>query len=273
MEVRSILVNIDIGNPGSPSLIYAVDLAQTFGAELIGLVADQPNLAYLGVDAGGAAVDFYAAEREVIERQFARAEAAFRAAAPASVKAQWCAYVATQTEALLRCAAAADLIVTPSRVTNAFGESQKVALGELVLGAGRPVLDVGATASKAKFDTVVIGWKDTREARRAVTDALPFLHRAKEVLALTVSEGDRAGEQETLADLAAWLAAHGITARTDILSDAGKLDDLLQTTALAEKADLLVTGAYGHTRMREWMFGGVTRATLETDALNRLLSN
>ena len=149
MEVRSILVNIDIGNPGSPSLIYAVDLAQTLGAELIGLVADQPNLAYLGVDAGGAAVEFYTAQREVIKRQFARAEAAFRAAAPASVKAQWCAYVATQTEALLGCAAAADLIVTPSRVTNAFGESQKVALGELVLGAGRPVLDVGATASKA----------------------------------------------------------------------------------------------------------------------------
>lgn len=273
MEIRSILVNIDIGKPNSPSLAYAIDLARSFNAELIGFAADQPNLAYLGIDSSGAAIEVYTAERQTVEAQITGAEIAFKAAVPSSIQQRWLAYIAPQTQALLDCAHLADIIVTPSTVTNALGDTQKVALGELALGAGRPILNVGAAATLAACDKVVIGWKNTREARRAVADALPFLQRAKDVLALTVSEGDEVAERKGLADLAAWLAGHGVTARTELLHDTGRLGDLLQVTAADQKADLLVSGAYGHTRMREWLFGGVTRGVLEANGLNRLLSN
>lgn len=273
MEIRSILVNVDLGNPASPSLRYAIDLARDFDAELIGVGADQPNLAYLGVDGGGAAVDFYNAERAAIEEQLARAEEAFRGTVPGTVKSQWRGYLAQQVQSLLECASAADIIVTPSSTATSFGETQKVGLGELVLGAGRPVLNVASPVGKEGFDKVVIGWKNTREARRAVSDALPFLSRAKEVVALTVSEGAPASERESLDTLAGWLAGHGVKLRTNILTNSEHMDDLLQVTALEEAADLLVIGAYGHTRMREWLFGGVTRSVLGSDTLNRLLSN
>lgn len=273
MEIRSILVNIDVGTPNSPSLDYAVDLAREFDAELIGLAADQPNLGYLGVDGGGAAIDFYNAERTAVEEQLARAEETFKTIVPSTLKHQWRAQMGQQTRSLLDYASIADIIVTPTWVTTALGEKQKTSMGELVLGAGRPVLNVGKSTTKASFERIYIGWKDTREARRAVVDALPFLKRAKEVVALTVSEGSYPEEKQSLADLAGWLSAHGIVARTDILTDTGRFGDLLQVTALEQKADLLVIGAYGHTRMREWMFGGVTRSVLETDDLNRLLSN
>jgi len=273
MEIRSVMVNVDLGNPASTSLHYAIDLARDFGAELIGVGADQPNMAYLGVDGGGAAIDFYNAERAAIEEQLARAEQAFRAAVPSTIKSQWRGYLAQQVQSLLECASSADIIVTPSSTTTTFGETQKVSLGELVLGAGRPVLNVALPATKQGFDKIVIGWKDTREARRAVSDALPFLTRAKEVAAFTVSEGNASTERESLDNLAAWLAGHGVKLRMDILKNPDHMDDVLQVTALEQKADLLVIGAYGHTRMREWLFGGVTRSVLGSDALNRLLSN
>ncbi len=273
MDIRSILVNIDVGSPSTTSLEYAVDLARSFDAELIGLAADQPNLAYLGVDGGGAAIDFYNAERAAIEQQLLRAEDIFKSIVPSAVKRQWRAYTALELPSLLECARMADIIVTPTWTTNTTGERSKVSLGELVLGSGRPVLNVAQSSTRADFDTIVIGWKDTREARRAVSDALPFLARAKEVIAMTVSEDDYAEERQSLADLAGWLAGHGIAARTEMLNDTQRTGDLLQVTALERKADLLVIGAYGHTRMREWLFGGMTRSILETDGLNRLLSN
>jgi len=273
MGIRSILVNIDPTNPNSPSLGYAIDLARMFEAELIGIAADHPNPAYLGIDSGGAAVEFYTAERSAVEEQLAHAEAIYNSVVPAAIKRQWRAYIAPPTSSLLDCAAIADLIVTPSSVTNTFGDTQKVSLGEIVLGAGRPVLDVGAAAAAAKFDKIVIGWKNTREARRAVSDALPFLTRAKEVIVLTVSEGNHPAERESLETISGWLVAHGVANRVDVLRDDAGQGDLLQVTALQQQADLLVTGAYGHTRMREWLFGGMTRSVLETEGLNRLLSN
>lgn len=273
MELRSILVNVDLGNPESTSLAYAIDLARQFGAELIGLAADQPAYIYGGVETGSVAVDIYNAEMAALEHALARAQDVFESQVPAIIKHQWHAYTIPRTQAVLDCASLADIIVTPSAVAGAAGDRQKVALGQLVLSAGRPILDVAHSVSKARFDKIVIGWKDTREARRAVVDALPFIHRAKEVVAVTVSEGDHDQERRNLGNLAAWLKARGITARADLLDDTERVGHLLQIAALEEKADLLVMGAYGHTRMREWLFGGMTRNVLESESLNRLLSN
>ncbi|MBN9305468.1 MAG: hypothetical protein BGO82_03160 [Devosia sp. 67-54] len=273
MEIRSILVNVDIATPDSAALRYAIDLASQTGASLLGLAADQPNIAYAGWGAEAAVLDVYSLERAEIEAQLQQAESAFGALVPAAISRQWRGYVSDRTGALTAAAVAADLIVTASVTSAALQQRQVTDLGSLVLASGRPVIDVASTAASAKFDRIVIGWKDTREARRAVADALPFLKLAREVVALTVTEGDTVAERASLDGLLAWLKAHGIAARSDVLSNPGGYADVLESNALSLGADLLVIGGYGHSRMREWLFGGVTRSVLAANTLNRLLSN
>jgi nucleotide-binding universal stress UspA family protein len=272
MEIRSILVNVDIASTESPALKYAIGLAQQFDASLIGVAADQPNIAYAGLD-GGAALDVYALERDEVETQLRRAEEAFQTLVPKSIQRQWRGYVAERTSALVESARLADIVVTTMATTSTFHHQQITDLGALVLSSGRPVIDVASAGGAAKFDKICIGWKDTREARRAVADALPLLKLAVDVSALTVSEGDYAAERASLDDLLGWLGAHGVKARADVLNNPEHYVDVLETNALAQNADLLVIGGYGHSRMREWLFGGVTRSVLSANALNRLISN
>ena len=273
MEIRSILVNVDIASTESVALHYAIDLASKTGASLIGLAADQPNVAYAGWGGEAAALDVYSLERAEIESQLQQAESAFHSLVPKAINRQWRGYVADRTRALTETARIADIIITASSTTNTFQQQHVTDLGSLVLSAGRPVIDVASSVSTAKFDKIIIGWKDTREARRAVTDALPFLRMAHEVTALTVTEGDTVEERSSLDDLVAWLKTHDVSAHGDVIGNPGNYSDVLESQALALNADLLVIGGYGHSRMREWLFGGVTRSVLGANSLNRLLSN
>lgn len=273
MEIRSILVNVDVTAPDSPALRYAIGLAQKFDGSLIGVAADQPNIAYAGLDGGAAAVDVYALERDEIETQLRRAEEAFQGLVPSTIKRQWRGFVGERTAMLVDCARVADVVVTTSTSTSTFQRQQVTDLGALVLSSGRPVIDVASTGAEARFDRICVGWKDTREARRAVADALPLLKLAGEVVAVTVTEGDYAAERASLDDLLVWLKAHDVTARADVLNNPEHFVDVLETNALSQNADLLVIGGYGHSRMREWLFGGVTRSVLGANSLNRLISN
>ncbi|MEP7239564.1 MAG: universal stress protein [Devosia sp.] len=273
MDIRAILVNVDLDTANSTALKYAIDLAKTFDAELIGVAAEEPNLAFVGVEGSGAAVDFYALERSEIEKRLDASQQHFRALLPTGMKSQWHAYLSSPVGCLLDTAHMADLIVTGATTSSTFGGRMRVNLGELVLASGRPVLDVGKDVAQASLDKIVIGWKDTREARRAVTDALPFLKRAKQVSALTISEGDVEYERRNLDGLIAWLGKHGVTADSNVIVNSDGYVDVLESTALADGANLIVAGGYGHSRMREWLFGGMTRSLLESSSLNRLLSN
>jgi nucleotide-binding universal stress UspA family protein len=273
MEIRSILVNVDIGAPDTASLHYAIDLAGKFEAELIGVAADQPVVMYAAMDSGATAVDAYAIELAQIETQLKRAEEAFQSLVPASIPRRWRAYVANRTASLIETAHLADIIVTAPRTGSMFSTQNLTNLGELVLSSGRPIIDVADASSSAALDTICIGWKDTREARRAVSDALPLLRLAKDVVALTVTEGEYSAERSSLDDLVGWLKAHGVVARADVINNPDGYIDVLETNAMSLDADLLVIGGYGHSRMREWLFGGVTRSVLGANTLNRLISN
>jgi nucleotide-binding universal stress UspA family protein len=273
MEIRSILVNVDLDPAKSSSLRYAIDLAKIFDARLIGVAADYPDLALSGMDGGGVAVDMFTLERSEIETQLQTVEAAFKSLVPTTIDSEWHAYVANPVEMLIETARRADLIVTNSLATTAFKISEKVNLGHLVLASGRPVIDVATTTAAAKLDRVMIGWKDTREARRAVADALPILRRTGEVSAVTVSEGDVTRERSSLADLVAWLALHGVAAKSELIVNPEGFVDVLESTALSRDADLVIAGGYGHSRFREWLFGGMTRRLLAANSLNRLFSN
>jgi nucleotide-binding universal stress UspA family protein len=132
----------------------------------------------------------------------------------------------------------------------------------LALGSGRPVLVVPYIGRYAEIGrNVVIAWKPGRESARAVFDALPILKQAEQAQILEIDEGgSRRNGASADTSIAVALARHGIkpTVRTSVAGDISIGDEILsRLTDMG--ADLLVMGAYGHSRMRELVFGGVTR--------------
>jgi nucleotide-binding universal stress UspA family protein len=132
-------------------------------------------------------------------------------------------------------------------------------MGDLVMQVGRPILIVPAAADKLKLERVVVFWKETREARRAAFDALPLLKKAVNVVVAEIAaEEDLAAVRTHLEEVVGWLKRHGVVAEVLALPSTG--DDATGLNAIAEEqgADIIVAGAYGHGRLREWAFGGVT---------------
>jgi nucleotide-binding universal stress UspA family protein len=122
---------------------------------------------------------------------------------------------------------------------------------------------------------IVVAWNATRESIRAVADALPLLVKAEAVEVLVVDHQRRpeGHGQEPGADIARHLARHGAQVEVRRLSSGGKdVGRLLLSEAAAFRADLLVMGSYGHSHLREWMFGGVTRTVLYEAGLPVLMS-
>jgi nucleotide-binding universal stress UspA family protein len=119
---------------------------------------------------------------------------------------------------------------------------------------------------------VFVAWKNTRESRRAVLDGMPFLERAETVDLVEIRES---GETDSLHDVAAFLAAHGVRFQAQGMErDAsGSIEEQLSALAQRAHATLLVAGGYGHTRIRELVFGGVTRSLITSSPLPCLLSH
>jgi nucleotide-binding universal stress UspA family protein len=143
----------------------------------------------------------------------------------------------------------------------------------VALTAGRPVLCVPHTG---KFATcgrrVLVAWNGSRESARATHDALPFLQKADNVILFAADPEAEHGASVT--DAAAHLAAHG--AKVEVQRTAlGDLDagSAILNAAAETGADLLVMGAYGHTRLSEWVFGGATRSILQAMTVPVLLSH
>ena len=146
---------------------------------------------------------------------------------------------------------------------------------ELALGVGRPVLVVPRYGT---FDTVgervLVAWNGSREATRAVHDALPILKLATNVTVLSIDPERDTGERLPSADIALHLARHGVAAEG--MSTLGldiSVGDLLLSRAFDLSADLIVMGAYGHSRVREMVLGGATRHILQHMTVPVLMSH
>ena len=126
--------------------------------------------------------------------------------------------------------------------------------------AGRPVLVVPPGCDALDAGNVVVAWKNTREARRALADALPFLKEARQVTLLHVSE-ERRRRRLARRPVAFSSPRHRGIARDDCAKDRTVAERIV-AFASGEELGLIVAGAYGHTRLREWAFGGVTRDLL-----------
>ena len=142
------------------------------------------------------------------------------------------------------------------------------------MAAGRPILSVPPNLERIDAKQVLVAWKDTREARRAVWDSLPLLRRAESVVVATM--GDEA-DRGSAADVSAYLSAHGVKGALAVVLEPnyGSTEEAepLMMFAQAEGAGLIVAGAYGHNRVREWLFGGVTRNLLRHAPMPCLLTH
>lgn len=133
----------------------------------------------------------------------------------------------------------------------------------LLMGSGRPIILAPEGAAPESIKTVVVGWKETPEAVRALHAALPLLTQAERVVLLSTAE-EGAASQEALDDLARQLAWHGISAQLHFTPErSGPVANQLQRIAAQLQADLLVVGGFGHGQFRERMFGGVTQSLID----------
>jgi nucleotide-binding universal stress UspA family protein len=257
-----------------PDFFRAVgSLAQRFDAKVLAHAAASPSAAYVGLDGGIATAEMYAQERDQIEKRLVSIEGEFRAALPPGITMEWQSLCSPPNLSINDHLYRADLVVAQS-VKGSWGDTatRHLDLGDLILSAGRPVLIIG-TPAELKAEKIIVGWKDCREARRAVSDALPFLKTAKKVWVVSVDESASSTSGLCLDGMIGWLALHGVKAESRLETDHDDAASALTDIAVREEADLMVTGGYGHSRLREWLFGGVTRGLLQNSALNRLMSN
>jgi nucleotide-binding universal stress UspA family protein len=179
---------------------------------------------------------------------------------PSTPSARWLREIGSESYWLLEYARAVDLLIIGRPSDDQIAPSD--VLESALLNSGRPLLIPPSAPMAALPDTVVIAWKATPEAARAVTAAMPFLSIAKQIVIMTVAEDETALEEEGAARLMANFRWHGFALSVRRLEpDArGPAETLL--AAAREQAALLVMGGYGHSRLREWIFGGFTQRVL-----------
>ena len=141
--------------------------------------------------------------------------------------------------------------------------------------SGRPVFVIPYIHDKsAKFDTALICWDGSKQAARAVADAMPFLRKAKRIQIITVAEERKITEDFPGAEIAQHLTRHELKVQTKRI-DVEDIDiaNAILSHATDIDADFIVMGAYGHTRLREFIFGGVTAQVLATMTVPVLMSH
>jgi nucleotide-binding universal stress UspA family protein len=271
MSYTSLMVYVEADATPEGRVRLATSLANKFDAALIGVSAfaiPPPMMANgMVMDAG---VDIELMRAELV----AKGDWFRGLAAGDQRRLEWRPVLDFPIEALAREARSADLVIIGQQ--KAPGSAYRALdPGGAILKLGRPALVVPLAASSLQAEHVVIGWKDTREARRAVRDALPMLQQATRV---TIVEACGPDEEKSalgrLDDVTRYLARHRIKGGPKVmLQQEGSGAEQLIGIAREERADLLVTGAYGHSRLGEWIFGGMTRELLATSPICCFMSH
>lgn len=146
----------------------------------------------------------------------------------------------------------------------------------VIFGSGRPTLILPEAPRSRPFElgTIAVAWDFSRAAARAVSDALPLLERAKMVRVVTVNNEKSLDTKHSAEELAKNLARHGIEVMLDPVDASGRpIGEVLETYALSHQIDVLVMGAYGHSKWREFILGGATKSLLSKPPLPILFSH
>jgi nucleotide-binding universal stress UspA family protein len=277
MTIATVMVSLTLGRANEARLEVAGQLAERFGAGIVGIAAAQfaPPLYFTDglyaqdlIDRGGAEIKKRLLELETQFRQAAKNRATV---------VDWRSALEFPARFILQQARCADIIVDDGRspaVSDAFALASPK---DLVMQTGRPLLVVPDAATWLDLRSVVVAWKNTPEARRAVADAVPLLREAKEVTVVEILEqgGSRADAEQGVKDVVAWLSRHGVSAAPRVSENNESQDATVQLDEIAGEvgAGLIVAGAYGHSRFRELILGGMTQHLVTQNVRCVLLSH
>jgi nucleotide-binding universal stress UspA family protein len=276
--IKDIAVNLSLHSSRDVAMDFAVSAAAAFNAHLVGVAFAYDPLVPMMVDMYGLPVEVIESQRIENEKAAKAAVARFdEAAQGAALSAEARIHdvpVATAPDVFAKIARRFDLSILGQP------EPDKAELDRLIVEAalfdtGRPVLVVPYIQSAGlKLDRLMLCWDGSRSAARAAADAMPFILRAGEVEVVIVASEPAKSDELPGADMAHHLARHGarvelkriITAETDVAST-------ILSHAADNSADFLVMGGYGHSRLREFILGGVTRGILGSMTLPTLMSH
>jgi nucleotide-binding universal stress UspA family protein len=265
VRYATLMVHLEVRHPNTALLRLAAGLAERFHAGVVGIAACQPmRILY---NDGYVPSDIIKHDREAIETEIEAAKTEFQTElANLATTLGWRSGITftQRAEYLSIQACMADLVITGVDHSHSLFETPRNGgVGDLVMRAGRPCLIVPKGIDNLPLAHAVVGWKNTAETRRAISDALPMLQAATRVSVVAIAaRQELAAAGMNLSDVVGWLKQHGIEANAIVSpstgDDAKRLDEIVRE----QQADLLVAGAYGHSRVREWALGGVTRDLL-----------
>jgi nucleotide-binding universal stress UspA family protein len=267
----TMMVHVDVARDCEQRVQLALALAHRFEATLIGVAGLPLHPSF----AAGGVVLYHEPSEDHCRAVGARLDEMgrrFRAKGQHLKQIEWRAALELPYELVSREARAADLIIV-GRQHGGGSVHELVDPGAILLRAGRPLLVAPDVVIPTQLRRVVVAWKDTRECRRAVRDALPFLHKAEDVLIVGIEEG-QSDNAAILSDVAQYLRRHRVVAPREIRRRArGPVGAELLHLVRDEGADLIVAGGYGHSRLGEWIFGGVTHELLTSTPVCCVLSH
>ena len=251
--MRAILVHTARDPFNAVRLDSALEIARSHAGHVT-LLIDTPVDRFVTVDPYGGAYVAHEALSAAIAEDDRLAELFEGRLASGDVPFDVVKFERTPLDALLEAGKLADLIV----VSRACGFA-----GDLAVEAGAPVLVTGKAALRLPLAAACVAWNGGSQAAAALRAAVPLLQDCASVSVLAVAEQATAAFPAT--DALRYLARHGIKAELAELAKQGSVEETLANEVARQGAQLLVMGAYSHSRMRELLFGGVTRYFLEQE--------
>ncbi|MEO1092648.1 MAG: universal stress protein [Pseudomonadota bacterium] len=275
MPLKTVVVHVDADSSRDERLRLGAQLARRHDGHLIGLFPSEPPYLppSLGELAGPVEAEMIDAQREAATLRAEDLKAAFDGAFQGDpLPTEWRTEEGDPATVLARHGRYADLLVVPQGDEGSVFPDASLA-ERIILDGSCPVLMVPRAGEFEGFpETVMVAWNDSREAARAVRAALPLLEDAKKVVLLQVDPPD--GSDAQLMDKATQLARHDIRAEVHHTVSAGlPIGEVLLSSVADHGVDALVMGAYGHTRLREWVLGGATRSVLQSMTVPTLLAS
>lgn len=277
MTYATVMVSLALDQSNEARLEAAGQIAERFDAAIVGIAASQfsPPLYFTS---GELAQDLIDEGRASIKKRLGELEGQFREAVKNRARhVEWRSAIDFPARYVLREARCADIIVSGGD-RGPFSDPLALASPkDLVMQAGRPLFVVPDSANWLDLRSVLVAWKDTTEARRAIADSLPMLRKAKNVTVAEIPEqdGSRSAAASRVRDVVVWLSRHGVSASELVAEKDEDRDATAQLDGIAADvgAGLIVAGAYGHSRFRELILGGMTQHLIAPSARCVLLSH
>jgi nucleotide-binding universal stress UspA family protein len=275
MTYATVMVSLALDQANEARLEAAGQIAERFDSGTVGIASAQfsPPLYY---SLGEQAQNLIDQGEAAIKKRMSELEGQFREATKNRARhVEWRSAIDFPARYIVQEARCADIVVSGGQGRNFSDPFAQASPKDLVMQAGRPLFIAPDNVSWLDLRSVLVAWKDTLEARRAIADSLPMLRKAKEV---TVAEIVEAGDSRPAAvsrvrDVVAWLSRHGVSASELVPERSGDVIAQLDGIAADVAAGVVVAGAYGHSRFRELILGGMTEHLITQSRRCVLLSH